>query len=150
MWCDSPSSVAAPPVLPSPSSLDSAESRGGQTPPWLIHGKAGVSEGIGGRKAWQTAHSGINARVLFCLLHFNSYSLQQRRRRKPAQGNTFHPKHDLALLLSPLTHFFPADFSELGILSLGRFSYISPIRSGTKARQWVLGSRKGWDAAACI
>lgn len=57
MWCDSPFSVAAPPVLPSPVSLDSAESRGGQTPPWLIHGKAGVSEGIGGRKAWQTAHS---------------------------------------------------------------------------------------------
>lgn len=97
--------MSAPPSAASP---DSAGSCGGQTPPWLIH-------------------SGINARVLFCLLHFNSHSRQQGRRQKPALGNTFHPKHDAALLLSPLTHFCPADFSGLGILSLGRFSYISPV-----------------------
>lgn len=138
VWCDSPFIVPAPRCCPA---------RVPPTPPGLIHGMAPCPR-ASGQEGWQTAHPGVHGRGLFCLLHLSIPNHGSREGEKPALGNRFHPEHDAALLLSPLTHSCPADFPELSIL--GRFSSISLTCPGVKARQCVPGTRKGWDSSASI
>lgn len=100
-----------------------------------------MSAGGRGRKPRQTAHSGIKTPG-FCSVCSISTPNHGSREGDGSQRWEINFIQSTALL-SPLTHFCPADFCELGILSLGRFSYISPIGSGVKARLCVPGSRKG-------